>query len=405
MGRGARRTEARTNVWQRVGGRGRRDEEEPQIHGLGGDGVPEEAEGTLDSKKSSSSNTNWDRAAGQEHKGKSMEGRSKWEHREEMRDAQKDVAKHGKQAADPKEEWGQQKSSEVNESQIHSSRVGCSFCGLKNHVFEECKRRSACELCGYNNHGSFDCKREPLWNLGPELCAAQVSDQSFFYMDEHIDPKAAKEKASVALITVINGELTAKQIEMEFHNVLSTEHWRWSARKLADNKFSMRFPNAKMILDYSMFRLGVRNSETQMIIEPWTSSIGSKGMLQQAWFRVKGIPTDQRSIRTIARVGGLVGKNVEIDEVTRYKADYEVTRYKADYVRVKIACRDVLEVPEFAEGSLGMYLYDFFYELEELDNTKREAHKISVETQGATGQPSSKKKKLDEPQAKASSEK
>ena len=104
-------------------------------------------------------------------------------------------------------------------------------------------------MCGLNNHASLDCKREPLWNLGPELCAAQVLDQSFFYIDEHIDHKAAKDKASVALITIVNGTLTAKQIELEFQNVLSNEHWRWSARQLADNKFSIRFPNAKMILD------------------------------------------------------------------------------------------------------------------------------------------------------------
>ena len=103
---------------------------------------------------------------------------------------------------------------------------------------------------------------------------------------------------------------------MEFQNVLCDDQWRWSARKIADNKFSMRFPNAKIIQDYSMFRLGVKNSETQMIIEPWTSSLWAKGQLQQAWFKVKGIPVDQRSIRTIAKVGGLVGKTMEIDENT-----------------------------------------------------------------------------------------
>lgn len=52
-------------------------------------------------------------------------------------------------------------------------------------------------------------------------------------------------------------------------------------------------------------------------------------MLQQAWFKVKEIPSDQRSIRTLAKVGGLVGKVMEIDEKTRYRLDY---------VRMKIAC-------------------------------------------------------------------
>ena len=62
-------------------------------------------------------------------------------------------------------------------------------------------------------------------------------------------------------------------------------------------------------------------------------------------------------------------------------------------------------MPDSAEGSLGVYLYDFLYELEESDNIKREAQKISVETQGPTGQPGSKKMRMDEPQVKFGSEK
>jgi len=43
---------------------------------------------------------------------------------------------------------------------------------------------------------------------------------------------------------------------------------------------------------------------------------------------VKDIPRDLRSIRTIAKVGDLVGKVVEIDEKTRYRADYAETSLK-----------------------------------------------------------------------------
>ena len=139
-------------------------------------------------------------------------------------ETRQDPGRQDKKKAALKEEQAPQKSSEVQESQNYPGKVGCSFCGLKNHTYEDCKRRAACELCGYNNHSSYESRREPLWNLGPELCTAQVPDQSFFFIDEHIDHKAAKEKASVALITVINGALTAKQIEMEFQIVLSNEH-------------------------------------------------------------------------------------------------------------------------------------------------------------------------------------
>jgi hypothetical protein len=160
----------------------------------------------------------------------------------------------------------------------------------------------------------------------------------------------------LANITVIRGTLTAKELEMEFKNILSPNTWRWHARQVAENKYVMRFPNAKMVQDYSRFNLGMKKVDAQITIEPWSSSIGAKGQLQQAWFKVRGIPDDQRGIRTIAKVGGLVGKTVAIDESTRFNPEF---------VRIKIVCRDVLEIPESAEGNLGMYIFDFFYEREE----------------------------------------
>jgi len=83
--------------------------------------------------------------------------------------------------------------------------------------------------------------------------------------------------------------------------------------------------------------------------------VGAKGVLQTAWFRVRKIPADQRSILTLAKVGGLVGKVMEIDEESRF-------RY--DYVRLKIACRDISKVPKTAEGTLGLYIIDFEFERE-----------------------------------------
>jgi hypothetical protein len=58
---------------------------------------------------------------------------------------------------------------------------------------------------------------------------------------------------------------------------------------------------------------------------------------------VKGILDDQRGIRTITKVGGLVGKTVAIDESTRFNPNI---------VRIKIACRDVMEIP-VCRGELG----------------------------------------------------
>jgi predicted nucleotide-binding protein (sugar kinase/HSP70/actin superfamily) len=95
-----------------------------------------------------------------------------------------------------------------------------------------------------------------------------VHNQSFFYIEEQIDQKITRDRASMVIITVIRGELTAKQLEMEFTSIISAETWRWSARKISEGKFVMRFPNTKMIQEYSKFNLGMKKVDAHITVEP-----------------------------------------------------------------------------------------------------------------------------------------
>jgi hypothetical protein len=63
--------------------------------------------------------------------------------------------------------------------------------------------------------------------------------------------------------------------------------------------------------------------------------------LQTAWFKVRGIPYDKRSMETAAYVGSLVGATMKVDK--SYLS-------RVDYVRVKIAAKDVAKIPQFVEG-------------------------------------------------------
>jgi len=67
----------------------------------------------------------------------------------------------------------------VNPVNHTQNRIACENCGQFNHLSKDC-RRIQCEIYGYNNHSTYNCKRCVLWNTRPELCAAQVKDQSFF---------------------------------------------------------------------------------------------------------------------------------------------------------------------------------------------------------------------------------
>jgi len=268
--------------------------------------------------------------------------------------------------------------------------VPCENCGMFNHTTREC-RRNACEICGFNNHATYDCRRCLPWNLGPELCATQVEDQSFFFIDECIDSRVVKEKASTALISVKQGAVNAKQVELEFMNLIGADAWKWKARPVADGKFLMRFPTIKMVTEWCRLKHLTMRSGAQIQIDRWSPAAAeAKCVLQTAWFRVSRIPTDQRSPRTLAKVGGLVGKVLEVDEGTRYKYDY---------VGLKIACRDVFGVPKTAEGTLGLYIIDFVFEREVPEEKSERTLKSGIGiTEDASPPP--KKTKADPPSEK-----
>lgn len=96
------------------------------------------------------------------------------------------------------------------------------------------------------------------------------------------------------------------------------------------------------------------------------------------------IPDDQRSLITLAKVGGLVGKVTEIGEKTRFRVDY---------VRLRIASRDVSKVPKTAEGVLGLTVYDFGFEREVCGDSNEKVLKSGIKV--SEDQPPNKKQKAD----------
>lgn len=144
------------------------------------------------------------------------------------------------------------------------NRIACDVCGLFNHLTKDC-RRLLCKIYGYTNHSAYDCKRCVLWNTGPELCAAQVEDQNFFFIEECVDPRVAREKECIGVINIIQGQATAKQIEQQFMYLVGSNSWKWNARQVGENRFVMRFPNAKMVTDWGKFKALAMNDVDALI--------------------------------------------------------------------------------------------------------------------------------------------
>jgi hypothetical protein len=92
----------------------------------------------------------------------------------------------------------------------------------------------------------------------------------------------------------------------------------------------------------------MRVVKAKIQVNPWNGSVGAKVELQQARFRVRGIPYDLKSEETLAYDGSLVGATMKVDKSSVHRADYG---------RVKIAARDITKVPAIAEGAILPCLY------------------------------------------------
>ena len=90
--------------------------------------------------------------------------------------------------------------------------------------------------------------------------------------------------ANCALITILEGEATARQIEHEFRTQAGpTSSWRWYAKKLS-------------------YFIGMRmrtNPEVTLKVEKWKSNAGAKFGIESAWFRILGIPVEKITIKKL----------------------------------------------------------------------------------------------------------
>lgn len=79
----------------------------------------------------------------------------------------------------------------------------------------------------------------------------------------------------------MKGNVEARHIENEFKTILGANVWRWTAKKVGENKFSVRFPITEMIKSWGHFRpLGMRTIDAQICIDPWNAAVGAKAEFQ-----------------------------------------------------------------------------------------------------------------------------
>jgi hypothetical protein len=196
------------------------------------------------------------------------------------------------------------------------------------------------------------------WECIAPFCGLAAPELGFHVIQDDGDEEAARENANLAVITIKEGDVTARQVEGEFKaQAGQNSTWRWYAKKIADKKFQMKFPTASKVEELAFFNgMEMRTVPgVKFKVDKWNPHVGAKAEINTAWFRISGVPTEKRSEKIAALIASLVGVPFEVDKNNLKRGDY---------IRVKIGCRDISKVPARVEGLLDRHFYDFTFQRE-----------------------------------------
>ncbi|XBJ26876.1 hypothetical protein VPH35_004225 [Triticum aestivum] len=158
-------------------------------------------------------------------------------------------------------------------------------------------------------------------------------------------------------------------MELDLSDYLATG-WRCSAHDIGPRVFVVRFPNPRVVAQICYVKaITLKTSGATIHATPWSSAVGSKGLMEVAWVKISNVPLGKRSERNLAFVASLLGVPLEIDTATLHRPTS---------ARVKIGCRSVDAIPGVAKSVLGGHFYDFFYEVEQV--LARDPNRVKKDT-------------------------
>ncbi|KAE8794781.1 hypothetical protein D1007_30315 [Hordeum vulgare] len=245
------------------------------------------------------------------------------------------------------------KVNQVTPSNVHDP---CLICKSREHVPAFCAQ-AFCERCGRLGHLAYVCCVFLPWSCVGSMCAFQSRGHGFYYIHDSCSANLMKERSNNIVVSIVEGETSTRQMELDLNDYLATG-WRCSAHAIGPGVFVVRFPNPRVVAQICYVgRIVLKTSGAVINVTKWSSTVGSKGVMEVAWVKVSNVPLDKRSERNMAYVASLVGVPLEIDSATLHCPAS---------ARVKVGCRNVDDIPSVAQAVLGEHFYVFYFEVDQV---------------------------------------
>jgi hypothetical protein len=161
----------------------------------------------------------------------------------------------------------------------------------------------------------------------------------------------------MALISIKRGAPVVSILEEGLKRSFQGE-WDWKVKPMDNNKFFVKFPNHEMlerVLGFEEFTL--KGTGLSVSVNKWGAASLAKAKLFSFWVKINGIPDDLVHYKGICEAASPLGVVQEIDTPAMIK-------FKL--ARVKVGVRDPSLIPPSTKITTDPYIYDAFYEVEEV---------------------------------------
>jgi hypothetical protein len=162
---------------------------------------------------------------------------------------------------------------------------------------------------------------------------------------------------TMGLIQVKKGKVSKTELEAALKKSFQGD-WEWSAKEIDSGRFVVNFPNAETlsrVLDFEEFTL--KGSGLAISVARWNAATLAKAKLFSVWVKIGGIPDDRLHYKGICEAASPLGvvQMIDVPALTQYRV-----------ASVKIGVRDPSMIPASIEITTDPYVYDAFYEMEEV---------------------------------------
>lgn len=106
--------------------------------------------------------------------------------------------------------------SKDNPQEHNPQPASCTKCGMAGHNPQNCPSPVVCERCKREGHTDRVCTEKKSWECVAPYCGLAAPGQGFFFIEIEKSDLGIKDMSNFALITILSGDVTARQIENEF---------------------------------------------------------------------------------------------------------------------------------------------------------------------------------------------